>query len=101
MTYPPEGCTYEVTYRLGRRGQGVETFAEEYKLGAWFLEMTERGAWDPAEFVEPDFDFENGYRIICVGEDGQRIAISYWHPRLVMGRINGRRRETASSNGAH
>jgi len=103
VTYPPQGCTYEVTYRLGRRGQGVETFADEYELGAWFLEMTEVGAWDPETFAEGNEEFEgaNGFQIFCVAP-GERVGISYWHPRLVMGRIDAPRKlKERASNGAN
>lgn len=93
MTYPPEGCTFEVHYRLGKRGQGVERFGDEYELGRWFLEMEQLGAWDPEDFIEGGMEFEgaNGYRIFAVTAD-ERAPISYRHPRLVMGRIDSRRR---------
>lgn len=100
LMYPPENCTYEVTYRLGRRGHRTETFPDEYALGRWFREMTKLGAFNPVDFEMPDEDGRNGYQIHCVTDSG-RIAISFRHPRLVTARINGRRRETASSNGAH
>ena len=99
MAYPPEGCTYEVRWRLGKRGQGVERFPDEYTMGRWFLEMEDLGAWDPADFVEgqAEFDGANGYQIWCVTPT-ERIGISYGHPRLVMGRIDHRKHLPAPSN---
>jgi hypothetical protein len=88
MTYPPDGCSYEVTYRLGRRGTSTETFADELELGRWFKSMERIGAFHPEDFIEPDFNGENGYQIFCVTDAG-KIGISYFHPRLVMGRIHG------------
>ncbi|GAA3984889.1 hypothetical protein GCM10023085_78810 [Actinomadura viridis] len=79
-----------MTYTLGRRGAGRESFSDVYALGRWFKEMERRGAMDPEEFQTPDEDGRNGYRIVCV-TDSERVAISYFHPRLVMGRIEGAR----------
>ena len=33
MTFPPDGCSYEVRYTLGRRGTGLEAFPDEFDLG--------------------------------------------------------------------
>jgi hypothetical protein len=93
-TYPPDGCTFEVTYTLGRRGMGHEAFPDVYALGRWFKEMERRGALAPEDFQTPDEDGRNGYRILCVTES-ERVAISYFHPRLVMGRIEGTRTPAA------
>ncbi|MFI0448310.1 hypothetical protein [Actinomadura sp. 6N118] len=86
MSYPPDGCTYEVSYSLGRRGFSVERFQDEFELMRWFREMEERGAFDPQDFEEPDEDGRNGYQIFCV-TDTQRVEISYFHYRLVRARI--------------
>ncbi|MDL4774934.1 MULTISPECIES: hypothetical protein [Thermomonosporaceae] len=88
MRFPPDGCGYEVRYTLGRRGAGVETFGDEYALGRWFSAMTSEGMFVPEEFTTPDEDGRNGYQIFCVTGAG-RIVISYFHPRLVRGRIEG------------
>ncbi|MFC6885022.1 MULTISPECIES: hypothetical protein [Actinomadura] len=88
MRFPPEGCAYEVRYTLGRRGTGREIFPDEYELGRWFAEMTAEGVFTPEEFSVPDEDGRNGYQIFCVAESG-RVGISYFHPRLVRGRIEG------------
>ncbi|POM23342.1 hypothetical protein BTM25_44950 [Actinomadura rubteroloni] len=89
MTYPPDGCGYEVAYSLGRRGFSSERFTDEFELMRWFGEMVRRGLFAPAEFEEPDEDGRNGYRIFCVTAE-QRVGISYFHPRLVRARIEGR-----------
>jgi hypothetical protein len=86
MTYPPDGCTYEVVYMLGRRGSSTEAFSDELKLMDWFRAMTAKGAFTPAEFREPDEDGRNGYQIYCVTDTG-KIGISYFHPRMVRARI--------------
>jgi hypothetical protein len=90
MNYPPEGCTYEVRYSLGRRGRSLESFPDEFALMGWFAEMTHLGVFDPLEFTRPDEDGRNGYQIFCVtGEE--RVGISYFHPRLVRARIEAPR----------
>ncbi|MBE1537749.1 hypothetical protein [Actinomadura algeriensis] len=89
--YPPDGCLYEVRYTLGPRGAGTVMFPDEFALGRWFTAMAAEGMFAPEEFTVPDEDGRNGYRIVCVTDDG-RTEISYFHPRLVRGRIEGRRR---------
>jgi hypothetical protein len=90
MRFPPDGCSYEVRYTLGRRGTGLESFADEYALGRWFGAMTAEGMFVPEDFAVPDEDGRNGYQIFCVTGTA-RVGISYFHPRLVRGRIEGSR----------
>ncbi|WP_067458184.1 hypothetical protein [Actinomadura macra] len=94
MRFPPDGCSYEVRYTLGRRGAGLESFPDEYALGRWFGAMTTEGMFVPEEFAVPDEDGRNGYQIFCVTGTG-RVGISYFHPRLVRGRIEGARQPVA------
>ncbi|GGV06826.1 hypothetical protein ACFHW2_36915 [Actinomadura sp. LOL_016] len=91
IDYPPEGCLYEVRYTLGSRGAGSVMFPDEFALGRWFVAMAAEGMFAPEDFTVPDEDGRNGYRIRCVTDAG-RTEISYFHPRLVRGRIEGRRR---------
>ncbi|MBW8482246.1 hypothetical protein [Actinomadura parmotrematis] len=86
--FPPGGCGFEVRYTLGRRGHGVEAFPDEFELGRWFTMMIAEGKLRPERFTEPDEDGQNGYQIFCVTPAG-RQRISYFHPRLVRGRIEG------------
>lgn len=88
MKFPPDRCAYEVRYTLGRRGAGLESFPDEYSLGRWFSAMAAEGMFTPEDFQVPDEDGRNGYQIFCVTEAG-RVGISYFHPRLVRGRIEG------------
>ncbi|GAA2165162.1 hypothetical protein [Actinomadura napierensis] len=90
MTFPPGGCRYEVHYTLGRRGAGLEAFPDEFELGRWFTAMTVEGMFVPEGFSVPDEDGRNGFQILCVSGTG-RVPISYFHPRLVRGRIEGAR----------
>lgn len=90
MTFPPDGCSYEVRYTLGRRGTGLEAFPDEFDLGRWFVLMAEEGVFTPEDFSVPDEDGRNGFQIFCVS-GGTRVPISYFHPRLVRGRIEGAR----------
>ncbi|MEV5827796.1 hypothetical protein AB0L25_19725 [Spirillospora sp. NPDC052242] len=91
IDYPPVGCLYEVRYTLGPRGAGTVLFPDEFALGRWFTAMAAEGMFAPEDFTVPDEDGRNGYRIFCV-TDGSRTEISYFHPRLVRGRIEGRHR---------
>lgn len=90
MRFPPDGCTYEVHYQLGRRGSGQEAFTDEFALGRWFRSMVDDGVFDPVEFADPDEDGRNGYQIFCVTVAG-KMPISYFHPRMVRGRIESAR----------
>src|SRR3954451_22613006 len=90
MTFPPDGCSYEVCYTLGRRGTGLEEFSVEFDLGRLLVLMAEEGVFAPEEFSVPDEDGRNGFQIFCVS-GGTRVPISYFHPRLVGGRIEGAR----------
>ncbi|MQY08072.1 hypothetical protein [Actinomadura macrotermitis] len=98
MGFPPEGCQFEVRYTLGRRGNGLESFPDEYELGRWLTMMAAEGKFRPEEFAEPDEDGQNGYRIHCVTPAG-RVKISYFHPRLVRGRIEGFARGPSEGGG--
>lgn len=93
--YPPEGCWFEVEYTLGRRGRGVERFDDEYVMGRWFLAMEDEGVFDsgafqedPVTLLQTDPGTGNTLHVLCV-TDSERVPISYRHPRLVMGRIDG------------
>ncbi|WP_116022344.1 hypothetical protein [Thermomonospora umbrina] len=86
MSHPPEIRGYEIHYTLGERGTFIESFADEFTLMEWFGGMTRRGLFDPEGFEMPDEDGRNGYRILCLTDDG-RVPISYLHPRMVRARI--------------
>lgn len=79
MTYPPEGCTYLVTYPDGAKVASAE-FADEFQFGAWFRQMEDAGAMDRTS---------RGVHIFAVTTDG-RQAIDIMHPRLVRGRLEKR-----------
>ena len=79
MTYPPEGCTYQVTYPNGPN-VGVAEFPDEFALGEWFRGMEATGALDRTS---------RGLHVFCVTDDG-RQAIDVMHPRLVRGRMEKR-----------
>lgn len=93
--YPPIGCSFEVEYTVGRRGHGVEVFPDEFEMGRWFLTLQDQEVFDAAVLEEDPTSLRvtdkasgNSLHVRCVTES-ERVPISYWHPRLVMGRIDG------------
>jgi hypothetical protein len=79
MTYPPEGCAFEVHYPDGR-STSTEVFADEFAFGRWFREREAAGEVDRES---------RGLSVFCVTEGG-REAIDIMHPRLVRGRLEQR-----------
>lgn len=79
MTFPPEGCSYEVLYPHGSETLS-KSFADEFDLGDWFRAKEATGALTRTS---------RGLRVFCVaGTD--RTPIDIMHPRLVRGRIERR-----------
>lgn len=76
MSYPPDGCTYQVFYPDGLATVSA-SFEDEFAMGAWFVAKEAAGEIDRTS---------RGLTVFSVTDDG-RQAIDIMHPRLVRGRM--------------
>lgn len=80
MSWPPDGCTYQVTYLVpgAEKRAWTRVFADEYLLGDWFKSAETRGDIDR---LNPNFT------IYAVVGGSHLEPINYDSPRLIQGRL--------------